>query len=159
MARPELKTNPRLVMTKMRGIDSPIIDEHAIALMLALAQGLDRFNVDNSRGAWSRDTAGAKLQLPQGKTLLVSGLGGIASEVARRAHELGMKVAATCVGGSGKPEFVEQTCWSARRTAGARADPRCDHLLSAADAGNHWHVRPALLCGAEAHRLLHQYCA
>jgi phosphoglycerate dehydrogenase-like enzyme len=43
----------------------------------------------------------------EGKTMLVSGLGSIGTEVARRAHGLGMKVIATRVGGSGKPDFVD----------------------------------------------------
>jgi phosphoglycerate dehydrogenase-like enzyme len=96
-----------LNMTNMRGIDSPVIAEHAIALMLALAHGLDRFAIDTSRSVWSRDSAArVPMQMLEGKTLLVSGLGGIGTEVARRGNALGMKVIATRVGGSGKPEFV-----------------------------------------------------
>ena len=97
----------RIIMTNMRGVDSPVIAEHAIALMLALAHGLDRFAVDTSQGTWSRDTAAhLPLQILEGKTMLVSGLGGIGTEVARRAHGLGMNVVATRVGGTGKPDFV-----------------------------------------------------
>jgi phosphoglycerate dehydrogenase-like enzyme len=96
-----------LNMTNMRGIDSPVIAEHAIALMLALAHGLDRFAIDTSRSVWSRSSAAqVPMQMLEGKTLLVSGLGGIGTEVARRGNALGMKVIATRVGGSGKPEFV-----------------------------------------------------
>jgi phosphoglycerate dehydrogenase-like enzyme len=99
-------TRDRFMMTNMRGVDSPIVAEHAIALMLALAHGLDRFAVDNSQGTWSRGRRVPVLFL-EGKTLLVSGLGGIGTEVARRAHGLGMKVVATRVGGTGKPDFVD----------------------------------------------------
>ncbi len=82
-----------LMMTNMRGVDSPVIAEHAIALMLALAHGLDRFAVDTSRGIWSRGSAnGLPLQFMEGKTMLVSGLGGIGTEIAKRAHGLGMNV-------------------------------------------------------------------
>jgi phosphoglycerate dehydrogenase-like enzyme len=96
-----------LNMTNMRGIDSPVIAEHAIALMLALAHGLDRFAIDTARNVWSRASAAqVPMQMLEGKTLLVSGLGGIGTEVARRGHGLGMKVLATRVGGSGKPDFV-----------------------------------------------------
>jgi phosphoglycerate dehydrogenase-like enzyme len=96
-----------VVMTNMRGVDSPVIAEHAIALMLALAHGLDRFMLDTAQGVWSRGTASRiPLQYLEGKTMLVSGLGGIGTEVARRAHGLGMKVVATRVGGTGKPDFV-----------------------------------------------------
>jgi phosphoglycerate dehydrogenase-like enzyme len=96
-----------LMLTNMRGVDSPVIAEHAIALMLALAHGLDRFAVDTAQGVWSRGSAArVPMQFLEGKTMLVSGLGGIGTEVARRAHGLGMKVVATRVGGTGKPDFV-----------------------------------------------------
>jgi phosphoglycerate dehydrogenase-like enzyme len=96
-----------LLMTNMRGVDSPVIAEHAIALMLALAHGLDRYALDTAQGVWSRSSAAAvPMQFLEGKTMLVSGLGGIGTEVAKRAHGLGMKVVATRVGGTGKPDFV-----------------------------------------------------
>jgi len=41
-----------------------------------------------------------------GKTLLVVGLGGIGTEVASKAHGLGMNVVATRASGEGKPDFV-----------------------------------------------------
>lgn len=107
MQVPEVQAR-RFTLTNMRGVDSPVIAEHAIALLLALAHGLDRFAVETSRGNWNRATAGPlRMQYLEGKTMLVSGLGGIGTEVARRAHGLGMKVVATRVGGSGKPDFVE----------------------------------------------------
>lgn len=107
MELPAVKAR-RLTMTNMRGIDSPVIAEHAIALMLALAHGLDRYAIDTSRAVWSRaSAAGVPMQFLDGKTMLVSGLGGIGTEVARRAHGLGMRVVATRVGGGPKPEFVE----------------------------------------------------
>lgn len=104
---PALKER-RTLVTNLRGIDSPVIAEHAIALMLALAHGLDRFAVDNSQGRWSTGrTAPSRVRYLGGKTMLVSGLGSIGTEVARRAHGLGMKVVATRVGGTGKPDFVD----------------------------------------------------
>ena len=96
----------RVALTNMRGIDSPVIAEHAIALMLALAHGLDRYAVDTSRAQWAgRGTV--QTQFLEGKTLLVSGLGGIGTEVARRGHALGMRVVATRVGAGPQPAFVE----------------------------------------------------
>lgn len=105
--QPAVRTR-RFALTNMRGVDSPVIAEHAISLLLALAHGLDRFALDNSRGVWTKATAQTfQTQFLEGKTLLVSGLGGIGTEVARRAHGLGMKVVATRVGGGPKPDFVE----------------------------------------------------
>jgi phosphoglycerate dehydrogenase-like enzyme len=106
---PALKTRHTLV-TNMRGIDAPVIAEHAVALMLALAHGLEMFAVDNSEGRWSggpNSRAPRRVQFMEGKTMLVSGLGSIGTEVARRAHALGMKVVGTRVGGTGKPDFVD----------------------------------------------------
>ena len=42
----------------------------------------------------------------EGKNVLVVGLGGIGTEVARRAHALGMRVTATRASGREGPEFV-----------------------------------------------------
>jgi phosphoglycerate dehydrogenase-like enzyme len=97
----------KIMLSNMRGVDSPVIAEHAIGLMLALAHGLDRFAVETSQGNWPRGTMGGMpLQFLGGKTLLISGLGGIGTEIAKRAHALDMKVVATRVGGTGKPDFV-----------------------------------------------------
>jgi len=96
-----------LLVTNMRGVDSAPIAEHAIALALALAHGLDTFAVDTSKGIWSREHAATTaMQTLEGKTLLVVGLGGIGTEVAKRGHGLGMKVIATRDNDRNKPEFV-----------------------------------------------------
>jgi phosphoglycerate dehydrogenase-like enzyme len=96
-----------LLVTNMRGVDGGAIAEHAIALLLGLAHGLDIFAVDTSKGTWNSEH-GAKtpLQSLDGKTLLVVGLGGIGSEVAIRAHGLGMKVVATRESDHSRPEYV-----------------------------------------------------
>jgi phosphoglycerate dehydrogenase-like enzyme len=107
MRVPAIRT-PNLVVTNMRGVDSPVIAEHAIAMMLALAHGLDVFAVDTSRGLWSREHAGqTKLQMLTGKTVLIVGLGGIGTEVAQRAAGLGMKVVATREGDGPTYPFVQ----------------------------------------------------
>jgi phosphoglycerate dehydrogenase-like enzyme len=96
-----------LLLTNMRGVDAPVIAEHAVALALALAHSLDTFAVDTSKGAWNAEHgATAPIQALEGKTLLVVGLGGIGTEVASRAHGLGMKVVATRDNVSSKPDFV-----------------------------------------------------
>jgi phosphoglycerate dehydrogenase-like enzyme len=96
-----------LVVTNMRAVDSAAIAEHAIAMALALARGLPTFAVDTSRGRWSRQSAsGIQMQVLNGKTLLVVGLGGIGTEVASRGHALGMKVIATRNSGRTGPDYV-----------------------------------------------------
>jgi|SRR5581483_10804427 len=96
-----------LLVTNMRGVDSAVIAEHAVALAMALAHSLDTFAVDTSKGEWnSAHGATAPIQTLAGKTLLVVGLGGIGTEVASRAHGLGMKVVATRDAAGNKPDFV-----------------------------------------------------
>jgi phosphoglycerate dehydrogenase-like enzyme len=96
-----------LLVTNMRGVESAAIAEHTIALMLALARRIDRFVLNAQRGRWSREDAlAARMQTLAGKTLLVVGLGGIGTEVARRAHGIGMNVVATRGSGRTAPDFV-----------------------------------------------------
>lgn len=110
-----------LLMTNMRGVDSAVIAEHAIALALALAHGLDTFMLDTARAQWSAPPgAVAAMQALSGKTLLVVGLGGIGTEVASRAHGLGMNVIATRASGKGGPDFVSHVGTPAELLALAR---------------------------------------
>jgi phosphoglycerate dehydrogenase-like enzyme len=106
MAVPGVRSRD-LLMTNMRGVDSAAIAEHAVALTMALAHGLDTFAVDTSKGTWSREHGGTTpMQSLEGKTMLVVGLGGIGTEVAMKAHGLGMKIVATRDNDRNKPDFV-----------------------------------------------------
>jgi phosphoglycerate dehydrogenase-like enzyme len=106
MAVPEVR-NRNLLVTNMRGVDAGAIAEHAIALALALAHGFDTFAPDTTKGVWSREHgATTPIQTLDGKTMLVVGLGGIGTEVAIRAHGLGMKVVATRDSDRTRPDFV-----------------------------------------------------
>ena len=96
-----------LLLTNMRAVDAAVIAEHAIALTLAVAHGLDVFAVDTANAQWnSVHGTTTPMQTLEGKTLLVVGLGGIGTEVARRAHGLGMTVVATREGDRKGPSFV-----------------------------------------------------
>lgn len=96
-----------LLITNLRGLGSAAIGEHAIALALALARGLDTFIGDQASGRWSpQDARASHMETLSGKTLLVVGLGGIGTEVASRAHGLGMKVIATRNRGHDGPDYV-----------------------------------------------------
>lgn len=96
-----------LLLTNMRAVDSAVIAEHAIALTLALAHGLDVFAADTALAQWNvAHGSTTPMQTLDGKTLLVVGLGGIGTEVARRGQALGMKVIATRDGDRKGPAFV-----------------------------------------------------
>lgn len=107
MAAPGGVRSRNLLLTNMRGVDSAVIAEHAVALAMALAHSLDTFAVDTSKGQWSNQHGNsAPIETLAGKTMLVVGLGGIGTEVALRAHGLGMQVVATRDNVSNKPDFV-----------------------------------------------------
>ena len=104
VSNPEIVSR-NLLVTNLRAVESATIAEHAVALALALARGLDRFVVDTKQGQWKRES-GARMQTLNGKTMLVVGLGGIGTEVANRAHALGMKVTATRNSGRTGPDYM-----------------------------------------------------
>jgi phosphoglycerate dehydrogenase-like enzyme len=115
-----------IVVTNLQRIQGPHMAEHAIAMLLALARGLPQYAAEQSAGAWSRgfrELRGERLFEVEGKTLLVVGLGGIGTEVAKRAHGLGMRVIATRNSRREGPDYVEYVGLADEyRTLAARAD-------------------------------------
>jgi phosphoglycerate dehydrogenase-like enzyme len=96
-----------IIVTNMQRVLGPAMAEHGIAMLLALSRHLDTYVVRGTDGRWDRAPGpGKPVQVVAGKTLLVVGLGGIGTEVARRAHALGMQVIATRASGRPGPEFV-----------------------------------------------------
>lgn len=96
-----------ILVTNMQRIGGPVIAEHVMALTLAFTRGLDLYIPAQAKGEWRRVTPLARrMEVIQGKTMLVVGLGGIGSEVAKRAHAMGMKVVATRNSSRTGPDFV-----------------------------------------------------
>ena len=99
--------NGDVLLTNMQKMDSPVIAEHVIAMALSLARGLPAFAKSMDTGAWLYDSGiVAGMDSIAGKTLLVAGLGGIGTEVARRGAALGMRVTGTRRSSREGPEFV-----------------------------------------------------
>lgn len=97
------------LLTNGQRIASPALAEHAIALMMALVRGLDLYQPNQSKKTWRKDvgmTRGDFMEL-DGRTVLVVGLGGIGTQVARKAHGLGMRVIATRGSRRKGPDYVE----------------------------------------------------
>jgi phosphoglycerate dehydrogenase-like enzyme len=94
----------QILLTNMQRVAAPSMAEHVIALMLALSRHLDYFVREQAGAHWSQDTP--PLSDLEGKTVLVVGLGGIGTEVARRAHALDMRVTATRASGRSGPDYV-----------------------------------------------------
>lgn len=108
MGTPELVENDRIVLTNMRGVHGPAIADHAFAMLLTLTRDL-RFHLANQAvGKWERGGSTTRPIALDGRTMLVVGLGGIGTEVAKRAHGFGMRVLATRRSDAPGPEFVER---------------------------------------------------
>lgn len=95
-----------LLVTNMQRIGGPIIAEHVIAMTLAFSRGLDVYIPQRAAKEWRASVPPGRMEVIQGKTMLVVGLGGIGSEVAKRAHALGMRVTATRASGRSGPDYV-----------------------------------------------------
>ncbi|NCF62956.1 MAG: D-2-hydroxyacid dehydrogenase [Gammaproteobacteria bacterium] len=97
------------LLTNGQRISSPALAEHAIAMMMTLARGLDVYHANQLEGSWKRSVelgSGEFMEL-EGRTVLVVGLGGIGSQAAKRAHGLGMRVVATRGSRREGPDYVE----------------------------------------------------
>jgi phosphoglycerate dehydrogenase-like enzyme len=97
------------ILTNGQKIGSPALAEHAIALMLALVRGLDAYHTSQLEGSWQREVelgTGEFMEL-EGRTVLVVGLGGIGTQVAKLAHGLGMRVIATRGSSREGPAYVD----------------------------------------------------
>lgn len=93
-----------LLLTNLQRTAAPSMAEHVIGMMLVLSRHLDYFLKEQQQRRWPTDTP--RLADLEGKTVLVVGLGGIGTEVAKRAHALGMKVIATRASGRTGPDYV-----------------------------------------------------
>jgi phosphoglycerate dehydrogenase-like enzyme/glyoxylase-like metal-dependent hydrolase (beta-lactamase superfamily II) len=101
----------RIVLTNTERLHGPNAADQAFALLLALTRGL-------------RGTASAAelkqqnvLQELRDKTMLVVGLGGVGTEISRRAHAFGMRVRAVDAKEAERPAFVFSLDKPARLTA------------------------------------------
>jgi phosphoglycerate dehydrogenase-like enzyme len=97
-----------VLISNLQKMSSPVIAEHAIAMMLSLARNLPQFVHTMNKGDWSRGESQTGGMTPiAGKKLLVAGLGGIGMEVARLGAALGMSVSGTRNSSRTGPDFIE----------------------------------------------------
>jgi phosphoglycerate dehydrogenase-like enzyme len=109
LAIPELGSG-KVLLTNGQKLASPEIAEHVMALTRALARGLRQSVEAQLAMDWRRSevVSEASLQSLRGKTLLVVGLGGIGTEVARLASAAEMRVTGIRSSRRSGPPFVDQ---------------------------------------------------
>ena len=102
--------NGQVLLTNGQKLASPEIAEHVMALTRALARGLGFAVTAQNRGTWIRSEIGdlAPLVRLRDKTMLVVGLGGIGTEVARLASAAEMRVTGIRSSRRSGPPFVDR---------------------------------------------------
>jgi phosphoglycerate dehydrogenase-like enzyme len=93
---PEL-IHSSVVVTNSTGVHGPVVAEHAIAVLLALAKRLPQAMRYQAKKQWSQEQLWNQRPRPRevdGATVAVIGMGGIGGEFTRRAKAMGMRVLA-----------------------------------------------------------------
>ncbi|MFK7977484.1 MAG: D-2-hydroxyacid dehydrogenase [Halioglobus sp.] len=127
-----------MVFTNNKRLSGPAIAEHTIAMMLSLSRGLPAYHSAQTTNTWARKP-GSYMNFGElsGKTMLVVGLGGIGTQIALRAHGLGMKVIATRNSSRSGPDYVEYVGLADELTTlAAKADVIVNALPLTADTTN-----------------------
>lgn len=102
-----LVENDRITLTNMRGVHGPAIAEHTFAMLLSLTRDLPAYLDAQQASIWNRD-ASSRMTTLSGRTMLVVGMGGIGSQIARRARGFDMRVLATVRTKRAAPAFVDK---------------------------------------------------
>ncbi|MDB5899716.1 MAG: hypothetical protein JWP22_3411 [Ramlibacter sp.] len=95
---------PRSVtVTNAGSVWSPIVAEHTMALLLALARRLPRVLAAQARGSWD-GTIRQDMSMLIDSHLVIVGMGSIGGELAKRARAFGMRVTGVSRSGRAHPE-------------------------------------------------------
>jgi len=80
----------KIVLTNNRIVQGPEIADHAMAMLLTLSRGINKFIMDDHSENWQpRPYKGIELN---GRTAVIIGVGGIGTQIAVRAAAFGMNV-------------------------------------------------------------------
>lgn len=93
-----------VALTNTQRLYGPNVADQAMALLLCLTRGLREAVPGHGSGVWKAPEAPPR-EL-HGKTMLVIGLGGIGTQISRRAHAFGMRVMAIDPKDMERPAFV-----------------------------------------------------
>lgn len=103
-----LMENDAVVLTNYRAVHGPAIADHAMGMLLSLTRNLHYYRVKQSEENWSRGKVPVKAVALDGKTMLVVGVGGIGTEIAKRADAFGMRVIGTRRSDKASPDFIKK---------------------------------------------------
>jgi phosphoglycerate dehydrogenase-like enzyme len=123
---PEL-VDSEIVLTNMQRVLAPEIADQALGYLLNFTRSLAYFIREQPKEEWNR-RPNVVLDELLGKTMQIIGLGGIGTEIARRAHAFGMHILATDPKVLEKPGFVDELH---QPDAFHRLLPKADVLASA----------------------------
>jgi phosphoglycerate dehydrogenase-like enzyme len=102
-------TERGIVLTNMQKVAGSVMAEHVMAFMFGLTRGFHAYLPAQAKGEWADEAVPeSRMWEVKGRTMLVVGLGGIGTEVAKRAHALGMTVIATRNSGTDGPDYVAE---------------------------------------------------
>lgn len=104
----ELARDDDIVLTNMKTAHGPTIADHCFAMLLSLTRDLESCAQARRDKAWRREGSGKETVSLDGKTLLVCGLGGIGTQVAKRGKGFGMHVLGTVRTLRPAPDFVDE---------------------------------------------------
>ncbi|HEX3753717.1 MAG TPA: NAD(P)-dependent oxidoreductase [Rhizomicrobium sp.] len=99
--------NGNILLTNSQKVKSDGLMETAFGYIFALARNLDVALDNQRRGSFDAVRATRPVRQLEGATMLIVGLGGAGTEIARVAHELGMTVIATRASSHEGPAYVE----------------------------------------------------
>ena len=102
-------TERGIVLSNMQKVAGSVMAEHVLALVFGLTRGLADYVPAQIKGEWADEAVPeSRMWELKGRTMLVVGLGGIGTEVAQRAHALGMTVIAIRNSGTDGPSYVAE---------------------------------------------------
>ena len=145
---PEMAASP-VVITNARAVHAPVVAEHILAVMLALAKRLPSAMRYQQAKTWAQETIwneSPTLREVAGSTVCVVGMGSIGTEFARRAQALEMHVIAVREHPERGAEFAQEVVGTKELDT---ALPRADFVVLCAP------VTPATRGMMNADRLLH----
>jgi phosphoglycerate dehydrogenase-like enzyme len=104
---PELIEHP-VVVTSLRGTYTEYVAAHAVSLVLALARRLGHYVRRQVEHQWVRDDDPSSVVNLPDTTVLVVGLGGVGTQVARMLAPFGCTMLATDAGRTPMPNVVDE---------------------------------------------------